>query len=38
MTALRQDGRGAIGGDCLHYDLPGPTDWWNHLLVTFCMN
>ena len=40
MTILRRDGH--IGdefrpaaipkGDCLHYALPGPVDWWNHLL------
>jgi hypothetical protein len=35
MTALRQDGHGAVGGDCLHYVNPGPIDWWNHLLVTY---
>ena len=33
MTILRHDGH--IGGqDCLHYFLPGPPDWWNHLLYT----
>mmetsp|Transcript_14370 Transcript_14370/g.18793 ORF Transcript_14370/g.18793 Transcript_14370/m.18793 type:complete len:322 (+) Transcript_14370:353-1318(+) len=35
MTALRQDGHGAVNGDCLHYSLPGPIDWWNHLLATY---
>ena len=35
MTALRQDGHGAHRGDCLHYVLPGPLDWWNHFLVTY---
>ena len=40
MTVLRSDGH--IGGeechgddlcnDCLHYNLPGPVDWWNHLM------
>ena len=29
-TVLRRDGH--IGfGDCLHYYLPGPIDWWSHL-------
>lgn len=42
MTILRQDGH--VGdefkppnipdGDCLHYSLPGPIDWWNHLLLS----
>ena len=42
MTVLRQDGH--VGGadcvncgfesDCLHYSLPGPVDWWNHLLFS----
>jgi len=42
MTILRRDGH--IGdefkpdlvpvGDCLHYALPGPIDWWNHLLYS----
>jgi len=42
MTVLRQDGH--IGGrdcrnckinnDCFHYSLPGPTDWWNHLMLS----
>lgn len=25
----------ATQNDCLHYYLPGPPDWWNHLLVTW---
>lgn len=46
MTILRPDGhasspdcrdcglrKGNIG-DCLHYSLPGPVDWWNHLMFT----
>ena len=34
MTVLRQDGH--IGSeDCLHYVMPGPIDWWNHLLFTY---
>jgi len=33
MTALRPDGHTAAN-DCLHYELPGPVDWWNHLLYT----
>lgn len=42
MTVLRQDGH--ISGsdckncdvalDCLHYSLPGPADWWSHLLFS----
>ena len=42
MTILRQDGH--ISGrdckncdvaiDCLHYSLPGPADWWSHLLFS----
>jgi hypothetical protein len=40
MTILRRDGhmgdefrpRAIPEGDCLHYALPGPVDWWNHLL------
>ena len=42
MTILRPDGH--ISGpqkcstckndDCLHYMLPGPTDWWNHLMYS----
>ena len=44
MTVLRPDGH--ISGpectnercktkiDCLHYNLPGPLDWWNHLLFS----
>ena len=40
MTVLRRDGhmgdefrpRAIPEGDCLHYALPGPVDWWNHLL------
>lgn len=43
MTILRNDGH--VGGeecavgcdnptpDCLHYNLPGPADWWNHLML-----
>jgi len=31
MTLLRPDGH-RPPGDCLHYYLPGPPDWWNHLL------
>lgn len=19
--------------DCLHYNMPGPSDWWNHLML-----
>jgi hypothetical protein len=29
MTVLRRDG--LVGwGDCLHYSIPGPMDWWVH--------
>jgi hypothetical protein len=32
-SVLRRDGH--IGcGDCLHYYLPGPTDWWAHFFYT----
>jgi hypothetical protein len=40
MTILRQDGHVmldsnvATKADCLHYSLPGPADWWNHLLYS----
>ena len=41
MTVLRQDGHCALDtnnsdgiADCLHYSLPGPIDWWNHLLFS----
>jgi GDSL/SGNH-like Acyl-Esterase family found in Pmr5 and Cas1p len=31
-TVLRRDGHvGGRSNDCLHYNLPGPTDWWVHL-------
>jgi hypothetical protein len=33
LTVLRPDGHIAAD-DCLHYDNPGPIDWWNHLLFT----
>mmetsp|Transcript_53677 Transcript_53677/g.79762 ORF Transcript_53677/g.79762 Transcript_53677/m.79762 type:complete len:664 (+) Transcript_53677:185-2176(+) len=46
MTVLRPDGhasgkdcngcgirKGKLG-DCLHYSLPGPMDWWSHLLYS----
>jgi len=48
MTVLRPDGH--ISGpecanercktkiDCLHYNLPGPLDWWNHLLFSHLEN
>lgn len=41
MTNLRPDGHSSgpdnldpqkTKNDCLHYTLPGPTDWWNNLL------
>lgn len=33
MTVLRPDSHVAAN-DCLHYSLPGPIDFWNHLLFT----
>jgi hypothetical protein len=33
MTVLRPDSH-AAANDCLHYTLPGPVDFWNHLLFT----
>mmetsp|Transcript_8397 Transcript_8397/g.18151 ORF Transcript_8397/g.18151 Transcript_8397/m.18151 type:complete len:455 (+) Transcript_8397:242-1606(+) len=33
MTVLRAD-QHAAATDCLHYTLPGPVDFWNHLLFT----
>ncbi|KAG7337456.1 GDSL/SGNH-like acyl-esterase family protein [Nitzschia inconspicua] len=33
MTILRPDGHSSEN-DCLHYMLPGPVDFWNHLLFT----
>lgn len=34
MTALRSDAHpGPV--DCLHFQQPGPVDWWNHLLYTY---
>lgn len=29
-SVLRRDGHVGYGNDCLHYALPGPTDWWVH--------
>jgi len=42
MTILRRDGhiggadcdKCSIANDCFHYSLPGPSDWWNHLLFS----
>lgn len=34
MTILRPDGHRLPSVDCLHYLLPGPPDWWNHLLFS----
>ena len=34
MTILRGDGHKHPNRDCLHYHLPGPPDWWNHLLYS----
>jgi hypothetical protein len=33
MTVLRPDGH-RPPRDCLHYMLPGPPDWWNHLMYS----
>ena len=33
MTVLRRDGHPSKE-DCLHYLLPGPPDWWNHLFYS----
>ena len=33
MTELRPDGHRSKR-DCLHYSLPGPPDWWNHLMFS----
>ena len=33
MTTLRPDGHRFSMNDCLHYFLPGPPDWWNHLMT-----
>ena len=36
-TVLRRDGH--IGyKDCLHYYLPGPTDWWAHFFHSFILD
>ena len=32
MSAERGD-RHFGGGDCLHWCLPGPPDWWNKVLM-----
>jgi len=43
MTVLRPDGHASSSDcenqcgradDCLHYSLPGPPDWWSHLLYS----
>ena len=34
MTALRHDAH-AAPADCLHFQAPGPVDWWNHLLFSY---
>jgi len=34
MTILRPDGHLEPPRDCLHYKLPGPNDYWNHLLYS----
>lgn len=33
-TILRHDAH-AAPADCLHWLLPGPVDWWNHLLYSY---
>jgi len=46
MTILRQDGHLSSPprcstcreDDCLHYALPGPIDWWTHLMYSNLMN
>jgi len=47
-TVLRRDGH--VSGevcqgcqsesinDCMHYNLPGPPDWWNHLLYSYILD
>eukprot|EP00539_Tryblionella_compressa_P006937 CAMPEP_0178765496 /NCGR_PEP_ID=MMETSP0744-20121128/18484_1 /TAXON_ID=913974 /ORGANISM="Nitzschia punctata, Strain CCMP561" /LENGTH=421 /DNA_ID=CAMNT_0020420999 /DNA_START=30 /DNA_END=1295 /DNA_ORIENTATION=- len=37
MTVLRPDGH-RPPRDCLHYYLPGPPDWWTHLLFSNLMD
>jgi hypothetical protein len=32
-TILRRDGHDAFG-DCLHYHVPGPVDWWVHFFYS----
>jgi hypothetical protein len=42
MTVLRPDGHCSdefrppsyLDSDCLHYNLPGPVDWWSHLALS----
>lgn len=34
MTVLRPDRHKRPPQDCLHYNLPGPPDWWNHMLYS----
>jgi len=34
MTILRPDGHKSPNRDCVHYILPGPPDWWNHLMFS----
>ena len=36
-TILRRDGHEGFG-DCLHYRLPGPTDWWVHLFYSVLLD
>jgi len=48
ITVLRHDGH--VSGevcegcqsntirDCMHYFLPGPVDWWNHLLFSYILD
>jgi hypothetical protein len=46
MTVLRPDGHTSgpqkcstcKDNDCLHYILPGPPDWWNHLMFSQLVN
>jgi len=48
MTILRRDGhvsgeecidcQSAALRDCMHYFLPGPPDWWNHLMYSHILD
>ena len=42
MSILRRDGhvggkdcrQCSVANDCFYYSLPGPSDWWNHLMLS----